>query len=109
MIGEKILEQKAVSLNEVQELLESRKGEADLSYEQDLALKHAKKFSELSKEKEKKLREELETLGVLTQEEITKIIDIAPARRELIPLISSRLEKDTDRIFEIVSKFVKKK
>jgi DNA-directed RNA polymerase subunit F len=109
MIGEKILDQKAVSLNEVAALLEARKGEKELSYEQDIAFKHAKKFSKLSDDKEKKLREELETLGVLTQEELVKLIDFLPGKKELVQMAVPRLEKDADRILEIILKFAKKK
>ncbi|MDD5163227.1 MAG: DNA-directed RNA polymerase subunit F [Candidatus ainarchaeum sp.] len=109
MIGEKILGQKAVSLNEVSALLEARKGEKELSYEQDIAFKHAKKFSKLSEEKEKKLREELDTLGVLTQEELVKLVDILPDKKELVQAAVPRLEKDADRILEILLKFAKKK
>lgn len=109
MIGEKILGQKAVSLNEVAELLDKRKGEKDLSYEQDIAVKHAKKFSKLSEDKEKKLKEELETLGVLSQEELVKLLDILPDKKELVQMAVPRLEKDSDRILEILLKFAKKK
>ncbi len=109
MIGEKILGQKAVSLNEVAALLEARKGEKELSYEQDIAFKHSKKFSKLSDKKEKELREELETLGVLTQEELVKLVDILPDKKELVQAAFPRLEEDADRILEILLKFAKKK
>ena len=103
------MSQKAVSLNNVAELLDARKAEKELSYEQDIAWKHAKKFAKLSEEKEKKLSEELETLGVLTQEELVKLVDILPDKKEIVQMAVPRLEKDADRILEIILKFVKKK
>ncbi|MBN1940633.1 MAG: DNA-directed RNA polymerase subunit F [Candidatus Diapherotrites archaeon] len=109
MIGEKLLEQKPLALREVREMLEARKAERELSYEQDIALKHAKKFVKLKEDKEKKLFEDLEKLGVLSEEEIVKIINILPERKEIIPLISPKLESEADKIFEVVSKYVKKK
>ncbi|HLD58722.1 MAG TPA: hypothetical protein VI977_03730 [archaeon] len=109
MIGEKILAQKPVGLNQVKDLLEARKGEKELSYEQDISLKHAKKFAKLSEDKEKKLREELDTLGIFTQEETVKLIDLLPDKKELVQLIVPRLEKDSDRILEILGKYAKKK
>ncbi len=45
MIGEKIIEKKPVNLTEVKQLLAGKKKEKDLSYEQDLTMKYAKKFS----------------------------------------------------------------
>jgi len=109
MIGEEVLGQKSVTLRKVRELLEEKQGDKELTYEQDISLKHAKKFSMLKEDKEKQLWSELEKLGFLTAEDIVKLINILPDRKEIVSLAVPEHEKDSDKIFEVISKFVKKK
>lgn len=109
MIGEEILNQKPVTLRKIRELLEEKQGDKELTYEQDISLKHAKKFATLKEDKEKKLREELENLGIFKDEEIVKLIDILPDKKEIVQLAVPDHEKDADRIFEILAKYAKKK
>ncbi len=78
MIGKETEEETAVSLNEVKKILEDRKkGGKELTYEQQLAYEHAKKFAGLEKAKEEKLKKALGEQG-LNDKIIIKVIDIMP-------------------------------
>ena len=87
MIGEKIIEKRPVNLADVKQLLTDRKKEKDLSYEQDLTLKYAKKFSKLSLAQAEKLAAELKGIEGLSGETIVKIVDILPDRKERLQLL----------------------
>lgn len=87
MIGERFINQKPVNLAEVKQLLADRKKEKDLTYEQDITLKFAKKFSKLSLVNAKKLQVELEKIEGLDPETVTKIIDILPDKKEKLQLL----------------------
>jgi len=77
MIGKSQSDKKPVSSAEALEVLESRKEEGELGYEQKLAYEHIKKFSAISAEEARKMAKELMEYGV---EEATaiKIVDIMP-------------------------------
>ena len=64
MIGKEQSEPEPISVVEAFEILEERKKEGELGYEQQLAYEHAKKFAKLSKEKAEKLEKELIELGL---------------------------------------------
>ncbi|MFP3215389.1 MAG: RNA polymerase Rpb4 family protein [Candidatus Micrarchaeota archaeon] len=77
MIGKEQSEPEPISVVEALEILEERKKEGELGYEQQLAYEHAKKFAKLSKEDAEKLEKELIELG-LGKRLAKKIIDIMP-------------------------------
>ena len=72
-----IKETKTVSIEDVIQVLEDGKGEAELTYEQQLALQHAKKFS-VTKAKGEKIRKALEALDLLSEKSIIKILEVMP-------------------------------
>jgi len=87
MIGEKVLEKRPVPLVEVKNLLSERKKEKDLSYEQDITFKYAKKFSKLSLAQAEKLKAELASIQGLNAETVVKIIDLLPEKKEILQLL----------------------
>jgi len=106
MIGEKIIEQRPASLKEVDELLAERKKEKELTYEQDLTLKYAKKFSKLSDAKYKKFVKDLSSVEGLTDDLIVKIIDIVPADKNILDLLFDKQtisDEAKKQILEITS------
>ena len=108
MIGEKILEQRPASLKEVEGLLVERKKEKELTYEQDLTLKYAKKFSKLTDAKYKKLVKDLSSVEGLTDDLIVKIIDLVPADKHILNLLFEKHDVSDDitkQILEILSKY----
>jgi len=111
MIGEKIIERKPVALAEVKELLKERKGEKDLSYEQDLTLKYAKKFSKTNISQSGKLNSELVKIDGLDSETIVKIVDLLPVTKERLQLLIPKEivldQASMDKILELCKKFKK--
>ncbi len=64
MIGKESKQNGYASLSEVLEILEDRKKERELTYEQQIAMEHAKKFV-VAKVTEQKTKKALEALGIL--------------------------------------------
>jgi DNA-directed RNA polymerase subunit F len=77
MIGKTPSEKATVTMSEASEVLEERKKEGELGYEQKLALEHVKKFSKLSSSEAKKLKKEIMDMGI-GEAAATKVADIVP-------------------------------
>src|SRR5271157_4367231 len=77
MIGKSQEGKKPVSSAEAMEILEGRKEQGDLGYEQKLAYDHIKKFTTMKVEEVRKMVKELEQYGV-TEATAIKIADIMP-------------------------------
>lgn len=77
MIGKESESESMVSLGEVKRILEDKKKDKELTYEQQLAYDHAKKFSGLEKGKEEKLRKALVELGA-SDKTAVRIMDVLP-------------------------------
>ena len=111
MIGEKLIEKKLVTLGEVKEILSARKKEKELNYEQDIALKYAKKFSKLTTKQAEKVREELSKIESLTDDLVVKIMDLLPIKKETVELVIPKGgevgEEDIKKILEITKKYNK--
>ncbi len=109
MIGEKTLEEKPITMQEVKELLKERKKEKDLTYEQDLTLKYASTFTKLPKAKTQKLLEELKKLETLPEELAIKLVDLMPTKEEVIKIIPGKKdevsEEDLKAALELIKKF----
>jgi DNA-directed RNA polymerase subunit F len=92
MMGNEAHEVKAVSISDIVEILEERKKSGELTYEQQIALEHAKKFAQ-SKVHVSKLKAALEGLSVLSPNSVLKIIEIAPKNAMLIRQILAQEKK----------------
>jgi DNA-directed RNA polymerase subunit F len=95
---------KIVSIEDVIEILESKEG-TDPTYEQQLALQHAKKLS-VTKSKADKIKKELEGTGVLSERSIIKILEIMPKNQMTLRQILAQDRKtysdeEVGKIFEI--------
>ena len=77
MIGKSQEGKKPVSSAEAMEILEDRKSQGELGYEQKLAYDHIKKFTTMKVEEVRKIVKELEQYGV-TESTAIKIVDIMP-------------------------------
>tara|TARA_Y100000310_G_C20266205_1_gene615896 strand:+ start:118 stop:450 length:333 start_codon:yes stop_codon:yes gene_type:complete len=110
MIGE-LQEEKPVSLVEIKTLLNDRKKEKELTYEQDLTFKYAKQFAKLTPTQTEKAKKELEGVEGLTTEAIIKIIDIIPTSKELLTMILPKgvelADAQADAVLAITQKFAK--
>ena len=111
MIGNKLLSQRPVDLNEVKEVLAERKKEKDLSYEQDLTATYAKRFSKLTPSQSEKMRKDLAEAGGLGPEITAKIIDILPERKETVEMLFPKDQPadaaSVQKILDIAKKYRK--
>ncbi len=77
MIGKGVQGGEQASLNEVLEILEQRKKDKELTYEQQLAYEHVKKFATGTKANTEKLKKSLKEAG-LSDKAVLKVLDIMP-------------------------------
>ena len=102
-------EVRQVPLTEVKNLLEKEAKKRELSYEQNLALDHAKHFTTISMTKAKKMADELMKLERISEPFAYKIVDILPMHPEEVRAIFAKerftLEEDEiKKILKIVEK-----
>jgi DNA-directed RNA polymerase subunit F len=105
MIGRNSKLGSAASINDVEEILGKRK---DLTYEQQLAFDHAKKFAS-SKAKYETARKALEELGTLDSAAIANILSVMPkgemALKQVLAGVKKALKDDeVSKVFDIVKK-----
>ncbi len=106
MIGKNSKHNGHASLNEVLGILESRKKERELTYEQQIALEHATKFAS-GKGSEQGTKKALEALGTLSQQTIMMILNIMPKSEMLLKQIlavekRSFTEEEVKKVLAIV-------
>ena len=99
---------KATSIPEALEILETRKKDGELGYEQQLSYEHVKKFAQLSPEKAITLRKELEALGI-SQKACVSLVDTMPTdivqvRQVLINEKTTPPEGTAEKAFETIEK-----
>lgn len=104
MIGKEVKEQKAVSVYEVIDILGGIK-EGSMTYEQKLALEHAKKLAG-TKDASKTIKM-LEELNLLSPQSILKVVEIMPKNSMTLKQILSRekrayTDEDVAKIMEVV-------
>lgn len=107
MIGKESKHVSNASLSEVLEILEKRKKEKELTYEQQIAYEHASKFAG-SKAAEQKVRKALEETGYLSPDTIITLLNIMPKSEMLLKQILASEKKtfadeDIKKILSIVN------
>ena len=90
MIGKKVINSEPISLSEAKELIEQRKKEGELTYEQNLTLEYTKKFSTLSADDARALLNELIQLKNITRRHAAEIVDLFPKNLDELRLIFSK-------------------
>ena len=108
MIGKKIVDTDPVTVAEVKTMLTDLSKQHELTYEQNLALDHATKFSKIDEESAKELVEELAETFKKTQ--ATKIADIMPEDMADLRLLFAKergtyKKEDLGKVLEIVDKY----
>lgn len=108
MIGKKVMETNPVTVTEVKTMLNGASESYDLTYEQNLALDHATKFSKIEVESANKLVEELQEIVKKTQ--ATKIADMMPVDMADMRLLfakerGSHKKEELEQVLEIVNKY----
>lgn len=105
MIGRKVLEEREVTLGEVKRIMEARASEGELEYEQRKTLEYAQKFAKLSEEKEEKLLEELQEMGLPRRVAIT-LVNLMPKTKSGLHavIMKERLRLKEEDLDEILKK-----
>jgi DNA-directed RNA polymerase subunit F len=101
----KVLKMEPVSLQEVKEILKERKGEKELTYEQDITYKYIEKYAKLTDKQTKDLLEKLDEIEFLkTNKELKyQLLTALPTHIEQVKLF---LPKDVTASDEELSKIV---
>ena len=77
-----VIKEEPVTNVEAREILEERSKDRELSYEQNNALEHLKKFANVPKEKILQLKEELKKIERLKPEHIAMICNFLPKDKD---------------------------
>ncbi len=110
MIGEKVLGEEPITYSETLEILEERKKEEELEFEQRLSYDYVQKFSKLSAEDAKKLAEELLEIEKIRKHQAIILVNNMPETPQDIRLIfakerTSLDDKTIEEILEIIEKY----
>jgi len=108
MIGKKVIETDPITVADVKTMLGELSESYDLTYEQNLALDHATKFSKLEVESADNLVEELQEIVKKTQ--AIKIADVMPLDLADLRLIfakerGSHKKEELEQVLEVVNKY----
>ncbi|MDD4251477.1 MAG: hypothetical protein PHX27_04775 [Candidatus ainarchaeum sp.] len=110
MREENIVETKPVMLCEVREVLEAKKTEKELNYEQELTMKYVEKFSKLTKKQSEELFNFLKEISFLKEnvELIYQIIYTLPTSIEQVKLfVPKDVEATDDELKQVVAQTIK--
>ena len=97
-------EAKVVSLSEVKKMLEKDEGERELSYEQRLALEHAKHFNVVSQKEDVKIMKKLMQIERINENLAAKITELIPRSETEVRAIfaKERFNLEPEEIKEIL-------
>ncbi len=90
MIGKGISSQKPVTLAEVQKVMEARKAEGELGFEQQATYDYLKARTILDRKKADEMVEELTKLDKVTPEIVIKMVDLLPKSEAQLSVIVAK-------------------
>lgn len=107
-----IINEEEISIQEARHIMEKRKEEKDLVYDQKICLEYLEKVSKLSPTQITQIKEELSKISILRPRHISMILSILPDTKEEVDMLFSKertnLKKDEiDSIVGICKKFKK--
>lgn len=110
MIGKKLINSDPISLAEAKELIEQRKKDGELSYEQNLTLEYTKKFSKLSSDDARALMNELGQIEKLTKKHVVEVTDLFPKSLDELRLIFAKehftfTDEELQNVLAILDKY----
>lgn len=99
----KAIEEKVVAFSTAKELLDKRKKDSELGYEQQNTLEYLEKFVKLTDSESAKLQKKLEELNILSEKQIMELVNLLPTKDDLVKTILSKekLEFTNDQVKEI--------
>lgn len=107
-----IISEEDISNAVAKDIMEDRKKERDLVYEQKICLEYLEKTCKLSKSKVQSLIEELGKIAILKPRYIALIVNVLPDTEEEVEMLFSKertnlKKEEVKQIVEIVSKHTK--
>lgn len=107
-----IINEEEISIQEARHIMEKRKEEKDLVYDQKICLEYLEKVSKLSLTQIMQIKEELSKISILRPRHVSMILSILPDTKEEVDMLFSKertnLKKDEiDSIVGICKKFKK--
>lgn len=110
MIGEEVKEREPITFARALEILEDRKEEKELEFEQRLSYDYVQKFSKLSSDKSKELIDDLLEIPKLRKHQAVILTNNMPETKQDIRLIFAKertsLEEDTiGKILDIIDDY----
>ena len=110
MIGKEVKEQKPVTLVEVLEIMESRKADGELGFEQQATYVYLQARKITDKKKALEMLKELSGIEKITPEIAIKIVDISPRNESQLSIIIAKerhafSKAEMAEILKIVEKY----
>jgi DNA-directed RNA polymerase subunit F len=101
-----------VSMHDAKRILEDRKNQRDLIYDQKICVEYLDKVAKLTPTQLKNLTEELEKISILKQRHIALILNMMPDTEEEVDALFSKertnlKKEEVKQIVDIISKFKK--
>ena len=107
-----IISEDDVSIHDARRMLDDRKKERDLVYDQKICLEYLEKISSLSAAQLKNVTEELSAISILKPRYMALILSMMPDSEEEVELLFSKertnlKKEEIKKIVEIVKKYKK--
>ncbi len=108
ILAKKILGEQPVSLAEVKQIINARKKDSEITYEQKKTLTYVKDFLKADEEKAVPLMKELAEMGI-EKKIAAKIADFMPEDKDALRAVLSKektvQDKEAEKILELVAKY----
>jgi|SRR3989344_2133903 len=107
-----IVSEEDISIHDAKRMLDERKKERDLVYDQKICLEYLEKISSLTTAQLKNITEELSAISILKPRYIALILTMMPDSEEEVEMLFSKertnlKKEEIKKIVEIVKKFKK--
>ncbi|MFH0922802.1 MAG: DNA-directed RNA polymerase subunit F [Candidatus Micrarchaeota archaeon] len=108
-----VVSEKPVGLGQALELLEKRKKDGELGYEQQNTFDYLTHFASLSAKEEKELKKELEELGFLNEKHVAMLLALVPKKEDDVKAVlvfdkSVFSGEQVKEVLKVVKKFAGK-
>ena len=113
MIGKKVVSKEPMCLADVKAIIDKRKKEGELSYEQNLTFEYCKKFLKITqKNAEKLIGGLMEKVDKLSKKNAIELCDVMPKKAEEVNLVFAKehfvlSDEEISAILEVLSKYQK--
>lgn len=112
MINIDVVSEEDVSIHEAKKIIDGRKNERDLVYDQKICLEYLEKIAALTATQVKNLTEELSAIAILKPRYVALILSMMPDTEEEVETLFSKertnlKKEEIKKIVEIIKKYKK--